>query len=89
MLLVKELENLIVKYDAFTNLQFEEVKEQFNGKLNEVIQLKNKDFLKVFEELISWIKFCKENKISNKFIVENENVFFRHFQFWYNQRGQK
>jgi hypothetical protein len=70
MLLVKELENLIVKYDAFTNLQFEEVKEQFNGKLNEVIQLKNKDFLKVFEELISWIKFCKENKISNKFIVE-------------------
>lgn len=68
---IKDLEKSIVKYDALTTLQFEEVKEEFLKKLNDIIQLKDKDFLKVFEELISWIKFCKIQKITNKFIIEN------------------
>ena len=68
---VKELETSIINYDTLTVLQFEEKKEEFLQKLNHVIQLKNKDFLKVFEELVSWIKFCQKNKITNKFLIEN------------------
>lgn len=67
----KDLEKDILNYESLTALQFEDSKEQFHKKLNEIIQLKDKDFLKVFEELVSWIKFCKENKITNKFIVES------------------
>jgi hypothetical protein len=67
----KELEKNIIKYNTFTNLQFEGIKEEFLKELNDTIQLKDKDFLKVFEELVSWVKFCKENKISNKFILES------------------
>jgi hypothetical protein len=68
---VKELETSIINYDTLTVLQFEEIKEEFLQKLNHVIQLKDKDFLKIFEELVSWIKFCQKNKITNKFLIEN------------------
>lgn len=66
-----DLESLILKCNTLTPLQFEECKKEFLEKLNHAIQLKEKDFLKVFEELVYWIKFCKDQKITNKFIIEN------------------
>jgi hypothetical protein len=67
----KDLQESIIHYNTLSYLQFETFKNEFIAKLNQTIQLKGKDFLQIFEELILWITFCKNNKITNKVIIES------------------
>lgn len=71
MYIEKDLETIIIECQNSSSLELEEKKSKFLEILIGVIQLDDKDFLKIFEILVKWIDFFRNQKVDNPFLLSS------------------